>query len=125
AGDGVIEERPAVEGAPGVGDGVGEVGDHDVAVQERVAGPASAVVEGGGDEPVGLDALAPVTAGDGLSLVVANDLVDGLPVGLADGGTPLRVGEGPEDADALGRAEGVVEAGAALGRLVGPGVDVD
>ncbi len=124
AGGGVVEERPGVEGAPGVGDGVGEVGDDDVGVQERVAGPAGAVVEGGGDEAEGLDALAPVPGDDDLALVVADDLVDGLPVGLADGGPPLRVGEGPEDADALGRAEGVVEAGAALGRLVRHGVDV-
>ena len=73
--------------------GAGEVGGDDVGVQQRVAGPAGAVVEGGGDDAVGLDP-APVLGAppgvDGVLLEVVDDGVDGLPVGLADRGSLAR-----------------------------------
>lgn len=125
AGQRVVKQGPGIEAAPAVGDGEREVGDDDVGVQERVAGAAAAVVEGGGDEPGGLDPLAAVPGDDDLVLVVADDLVDRFPVRLPDGGPAVGVGERPQDADALRRAEGVVEARSPLGRLVLGGVGVD
>lgn len=81
AGERVGVERAAVERAPGVDHGEREVGHHDVGVQERVARSAGAMVEGGGHQPGGLDAFAPVPGHDGLSFVVPDDLVDRIPQG--------------------------------------------
>ncbi len=49
-------QRPGVQrGPPVVARRVGEVGDHDMGVQMRIAGPGGAVPERGGDEPVAVE----------------------------------------------------------------------
>lgn len=124
AGKGVLVERATVERPPGVERREREVGDHDVGVEQRVAGAAGAVVEGGGDHAVGQDLLALAAPVSGLALEVRDHLVDGFPVGLADRRSLGVVAERPEDRHALGRPEREVEAGAGLRRVVVGGVPV-
>ena len=92
-------ELPAVGGGPSAVRALDQVGDDDVGVELRVAGPAGAVPEGGADEPVGFDEL--VTAGApagvaGLGGEVVEDGADGPVMGNGDRVADLLGPECPE-----------------------------
>ena len=97
------------------------VGDQDVGVQMRVAGPGGAVPEGGGHEPVGhhLVEAAVTPPGPGrLDLEDAQGLGHGCLVGVPDRSGHLGRSQGEEQGHRLGGGEGGVEAGD-LGRPLG------
>ena len=78
----------------------GHVRGHDMGVQQRIAGPAGAMIERGGHDPRRGDQVPLATALAGehrVGLVVADDLVDRLgvrPADLADGGRRRRAPTG-------------------------------
>ena len=84
---------------------------HDVGVQQWVSGPAGSMVERGGDDAVAREQASVASTGTGEHgsvFVVADDLVDGLGVGLSDLSAALVVGERPQDAHALRWTQGQV-----------------
>jgi hypothetical protein len=86
---------------------------HDVGVEEGVARPAGSVVERSGDDTVAGEKPTIAAAGaseDGSVFVVAHDLVDRLAMRLANRGSLLVTGQGPEDAHALRGPQGQVVA---------------
>jgi conjugative relaxase-like TrwC/TraI family protein len=94
--------------------GAGQVGGDDVGGQERVAGPAGAVVEGGGDDPVDLDPTPVLGAPPGVHSVLLEVLdasVYRLAVRLAHRGALVGTGECPQHADALRGSQREVVAG--------------
>src|ERR1700674_4736495 len=107
-------EGPGVQRRPPViGDGVDEVGDHDVGVYLWVPGPGGAVTERGGDEAVGGDALlaafAPTGPG-GLGLEHRQGRADCGVMSVADLVRGLWVAEGEEQRNRLRSRERGVEA---------------
>ena len=103
---GMVEQEPPLQRSPRTVHRERDVHDDDVGVQQRVAGAAGAVVESGSHHPGRLDAIASEPSQDRLALVVANDVVDRLPVCLADDCPPVGIGQRPQDAHALGGPEG-------------------
>src|SRR5262249_20387216 len=112
---GRVQRRVAAVGT------TGEVGGKQVGVQLRVADPRGAVLEGGGDQAVGVvDMLAAGAAADegGLMLEVGERGGDGAAVGTADAGAGLGIAKRPEERDRLRGREGEVKAGNAAAAAI-------
>lgn len=115
-------QAPGVEGDEAAVAPAGDVGDDAVGVEERVARPAFAVVEGGDDEPFRFGAHhSPVVrraCRDGGVLQVFDGGVDGLGVDGVEGGPQLVATDRPQKRVALRRPEHEVPSG--LGRRAPP-----
>ena len=112
--DDSLVEHPTVDAQPLALGRLYLVGDRDVRVQIRVPGPAVAVRERGGHQALDVDLTHPVGAGSAVQGVTLDELqcvLDRCLVRQLDPGCQGRVGQGPQRADGLDRAERQVEPG--------------